>query len=148
MLKLQIRQTQMAVLAGAFELTWLRGQLEALYPEECREMGPDRLAELVPAGVRRASARGFTSEDLLPYLALELSFGERFMDADWARQALPGDPMTKMSRLRTAAIFHLAELADREIRQAAADREAREAAEAEPELDVEATEDDTEATEG
>lgn len=76
--------------------------------------------------MKRARNREFTRDDLLPYLAMEICFGEAFEDPanEWARQALRGPSAGRMQRLRRAGIFRLAARVERERRQQAAWAEA------------------------
>jgi hypothetical protein len=119
---LTIRDAQMATLVDAFQLTWLCSEIEALYPVECRQMGADGVRRFVDASRSRARGLGLTSRDDLSYVALEITFGEGFIEQPWAREALPGDVESLMPRLRHAAIFRLAAIAENEQRQEDADR--------------------------
>jgi hypothetical protein len=126
MTSLTIRQSQMAVLTQAFQVSWLRSQLEKLYPAECEEMGPRGVSRLISGGLARATALGFGPKEYLSYLALEICFGQKFAKEDWAVKAMDGPETGKMDRLRRAGIFRLARLAEREQRHLDAQREAHE----------------------
>lgn len=121
----------MNALTQSFRTQWLKTEIERLYPEECAGLGRKGVSRLVADAVRRATGYGFTHHDHLSYLALEMCFGESFIEKQefaWARTAMQGPAAGKMQRLRRAAIFHLAALAEREERQKVADREAEEQA--------------------
>jgi len=124
---LTIRPAQMRVLQEAFLIEWLHAELKKLFPKECAARGPAGLERFVSGGVKRARDREFTRDDLLPYLAMEICFGEAFLEDpanEWARQALHGPSAGRMQRLRRAGIFRLAARVERERRQQAAWAEA------------------------
>jgi hypothetical protein len=117
----------MRVLHEAFLIEWLHAELGRLFPKACAARGPAGMDRFVNAGVLRARGLGLTRDDLLPYLSMEICFGEAFLDIpgnNWARAALAGPAQGRMSRLRRAGIFQLAALAERERRQKAAWAEA------------------------
>src|SRR5215510_2485160 len=120
---LTIRDAQMAALTDAFDLRWLRGEFEALYPVACATMGPEGVARFVEACRARARKHGIGRQHHLLYLALEMIFGETFTQEAWAQDALAGDSATAMDRLREAAVFRLAAVAEHEQRQEEADRQ-------------------------
>lgn len=122
-----IRPPQMRALREAFLTEWLHAELKKLFPKACAARGPAGLERFVTEGVRRAREREFTRDDLLPYLAMEICFGEAFLEDpanEWARQALRGPAVRRMQRLRRAGIFRLAARVERERRQKAAWAEA------------------------
>jgi hypothetical protein len=117
----------MRVLQEAFLIEWLHAELKKLFPKECAARGPAGLERFVAEGVKRAREREFTRDNLLPYLAMEICFGEAFLEHpenEWARQALRGPSAGRMQRLRRAGIFRLAARVERERRQQAAWAEA------------------------
>ena len=126
-----IRPAQMRVLEEEFLLQWLHAQVRGLFPKECAALGPGGLGRFVSAGVKRARDCEFTRDDLLPYLSLEICYGEAFLEEEWARQAMSGPSAGRMQRLRRAGIFRLAARAERERRQQTAWAAARAQQEAE-----------------
>jgi hypothetical protein len=117
----------MAVLEEAFLIRWLHSELQMLFPRECAGRGPAGLEDLVSNGVHRARLLELTRDDLLPYLAMEMCFGEAFLEDptnEWARQALAEPGAGRMQRLRRAGIFRLAKRVERDRRQQAAWAEA------------------------
>jgi uncharacterized protein (DUF924 family) len=119
---LKIRDAQMSALTDVVVTSWLRTEIEALFPAKSAVMGAQALERFVTAGTERARRYGFTSRDYLSFLSLEMTFGEDFMRENWARQALEGEPDTAMQRLRHEAIFLLAKQAEDAERQEEADR--------------------------
>jgi hypothetical protein len=124
-----IRDKQMKVLADALLPAWLDIKLRELFPEECAVVGPSGWTRLIEEGIRRARVMGFGPDQFLPYLSLEVCFGAGFRENpenDWARQAWAdgqGSPAERVERLRRAAIFHIADLAEADLRNTAAERE-------------------------
>jgi cytochrome P450 len=121
---LTIRRPQMAALSDASERLWLRKEIEALYPAECESMGVPDVVRFVQESRARAQALKFTTAEFLSFLALELCFGEKFLDSPehaWARKALSqsttGTAADRMERLRHAAFYRLAEGIEQERRQ-------------------------------
>lgn len=126
--QLIIRAAQIRVLDEAFLIEWLRAELKKLFPKQCGAKGPAGLNRFVSAGIARAHQLELTRNDLLPYLSMEMCFGEAFLDDranGWARQALEGPLSGRMQRLRRAGIYRLAARVERERRQQAAWAEAR-----------------------
>jgi hypothetical protein len=129
-----IRDAQMRVLKDAFLLEWVRAELKRLFPKRCATEGPAGLNRFISEGLSRAHRLEMTRNDLLPYLSMEICFGEAFLDDPangWARQALEGPLSGRMQRLRRAGIYRLAARVERERRQEAAWAEARAQQEAE-----------------
>jgi hypothetical protein len=120
---LTIRDAQIAALTDALESRWLRSEIAALYPARCAAMGADGVARFIEDSCARARRYGFGPDHRLSYVGLEIAFGETFMQEAWAQQALAGDAETAMQRLREAAIFRLAAIAEDEQRQEEADRQ-------------------------
>jgi hypothetical protein len=139
--QLIIRAAQMRVLEEAFLIEWVRAELKKLFPKQCAAKGPAGLRRFISEGQARAHRLELTRNDLLPYLSMEICFGEAFLDdpADgWARQALEGPLSGRMQRLRRAGIYRLAARVERERRQQAAWAEARAQQEAEEEAERQA----------
>jgi hypothetical protein len=121
--ELKIRTEQMAILDESFLREWCRGELIKLFPQRCAALGRTGLVKFIAAGATRAHKLQLKRDDLLPYLSMEICFGEDFVAAEsnrWARQALEGPIETRMQRLRRAGIFRLAERVETERRQKAA----------------------------
>ena len=121
---LTMRQSQMAALADAAELCWLRKEIETLYPAECQTMTVQGVVRFVQESRARAKSFDFSSAELLSYLALELSFGEKFLDdpaQSWAREVLgkstADTAAERMKRLRLAGIYRLAGMIEQDVRQ-------------------------------
>ncbi len=132
---LTIRRPQMAALNDAAQRLWLRKEIEALYPAECESLGVPGLIQFVEEGCARATALKFTPAEFLSFLALELCFGEKFLDSpehSWARKALgestTGTAADRMARLRHAALYRLAGMIEQERRQENVDLDAEEEA--------------------
>ncbi len=120
---LTIRPAQKAALTQAFFEEWLHDELLNLFPRECAAMGEAALWRFLAEGAERAKDLGFSQDDWLQYLAMEICFGASFLEgegSEWARQAYAGPSGGRMQRLRRASIFHLATQAEREQRESAA----------------------------
>jgi hypothetical protein len=138
-IQLIIRDAQMRVLADAFLVEWVRNELKKLFPKQCAAKGPPGLGRFISEGLARAHRLELTRNDLLPYLSLEMCFGEAFLDDPangWARQALEGPLSGRVQRLRRAGIYRLAARVERERRQQAAWEEARAQQEAERQAEL------------
>jgi len=132
---LTIRAVQMGILDDAFLGEWVRSELLQLFPKPCGSWTRDRMSHFIASGAKRSRDLQLTRNDLLPYLCMEISFGEDFVNDEanlWARQALQGPVETRMQRLRRAAVFYLAERVERERRQKNARAAARAQRAAEP----------------
>jgi hypothetical protein len=126
---LTIRDKQMKVLADVRLPAWLYTKLRELFPEEFATVGPSGWTRLIEEGTRRARKLGLGPDQFLPYLSLEVCFGEDFQEKpenDWARQAWAdgqGSPAERVERLRRAAIFRIASLAEADLRNKAVEQE-------------------------
>lgn len=123
---LTIRDSQKAALVDAFTMAWLGEQINRLFPQECLAMGTAAISRLILASAARAKKLGFTRDDYLQYLAMEICFGEGFVEAsegEWARKALDTNRAGRMQSLYRAAVFRLAKLAEAERRRAGASPE-------------------------
>jgi hypothetical protein len=129
---LTIRDQQMRVLEKAFLPDWLDRSLRELFPEEFAGTPPSDWHHLIQDGMARTRKLGLGPDQFLPYLSLEVCFGVDFLEnpeCDWARQVWAdgqGTPAERIERLRRAAIFRLADLAEAELRERAAEKESAE----------------------
>jgi hypothetical protein len=133
-----IRDSQMRMLKDAFFVEWVRAELKKLFPKQCAAKEPAGLNRFISEGLARAHRLELAPNDLLPYLSMEICFGEDFLvdpANGWARQALEGPLSGRMGRLRRAGIYRLAARVERERRQQAAWAEARAQQEAEDEAE-------------
>ena len=124
---LVIREAQMRVLAEAFLYSRLEAEMKTVFPVHCQALGAG-LRDMICSAADRARSFGFDNPDVAGYVALEFAFGPEFASRTeyaWAARILadPGIPASRqrMSRLREAAVFHLARLAEREPRVHAAE---------------------------
>jgi hypothetical protein len=100
----------------AFELSlfelWAADHLRRFFPSECRQLGSNRLAELIRQGIARAQSYGFKANpDVCRYLDIMLVFGATFdRDLPWAKEILEDDrivlPGMRMDLLHEAAVEH------------------------------------------
>jgi len=118
-----IRDAQMEVIGNKQLTLWLRDELSRLFPDQCAARRPSELDQFIAGGVARARKAGFKRDDFLRYLAMEICFGEGFLESpgnEWAREALHAQS-DRMQALYSAAVFRLGELAEMERQRAGAD---------------------------
>jgi len=111
-----IRQSQVDVhstsMLTEFE-TRMVVHLHTYFPEWTAEQGPDRLAEFVRYGIKRAQRYDFTVElDLARYLHVMQALGKNFDESKtypWAPTLLTSKlpPSEKMDRLRDATDYYI-----------------------------------------
>ena len=122
LIMLVLRNAQMRVLAEASFYSCLESEMKTLFPVHCQALGAG-LRNMIRSAADRARSFGFDSREVAGYTALEFAFGPEFTSRTeyaWAARILadPGIPTSRqrMSRLREAAVFYLARLAEQEPR--------------------------------
>jgi hypothetical protein len=111
---LTIRNSQMDTLAAALRQQCLMESLCELFPGDWADAASAPLERFVRGSMARASAGGFTGDDVLAWAALEHVLGEDFParpEHAWAAELLADRSMPRtvaIQRLREEAILRLA----------------------------------------
>jgi len=123
--KLQIRPEQLNTLTAAQEADFRRRLRETLredYPEDCEELGDDRLAVVLNDGIGRARSYGIqTEEDIGLYFDVMFNLAYNFdtnRKYPWAAKILKDTALTAEDKLRQVSA-----LAQEELDKEAAEEE-------------------------
>lgn len=115
---LTIRDPQLRAIARAHERRFLRRAEKHLWttlPDECAELGAERVREIVETALVRARGYGLERDyDILRFLNLMMLFGADFDDDDaypWAREILRDEELEPLTRLELIDQRATAELA-------------------------------------
>jgi hypothetical protein len=114
---LTIRAEQMRILSDASMETAIEAMMRQRFPHHCERLGRRGTIQTIRDATSRGRALGFLDAQLPAYVALEFSFGTDFSENPvypWAQQILQDRNLAsepRMHRLRTAAMFYLARLA-------------------------------------
>ena len=110
----------MRLLQEAAEFHAVEGAMYRHFPEQCARMGRVPFCRFLKSSRVRAAEFDFKQPQFQAFTALELAFGERYWEQRefrWARRILwdkdIDDPEERLKKLRSAAIFYVAELESR-----------------------------------
>lgn len=124
---LTLRQEQIDTLSGAIAERFderILAHLSRFFPKRCLELGEDGTRSMIRDGIKRASRHGFVTErDVCKYIDLMFALGSDF-DRDpglpWVVELLRDkdtrDGLTRMDRLCKAAIGHLRDRGDGNVK--------------------------------